>query len=240
MRIAVVDTETTGFDPAEDRLVEIAGVIIEGDDRQWGIDTGAMRSRICNPGRPIPVGAMAVHHITNEMVAAGETPEATAAAIFGELGSVDYWAAHNLEFDYGFLKSMTCHPFDLPAERRICTWRAAEHIWPDAEGFSNQVLRYWLPVYPPLDSEQAHRAGYDAATTAAILVRLLSDAGLTEVVRLSNPALPIIQRRVRFGKSRGKLWSEMDRGFMRWVLNNDFDPDTKASARHYLDILRLN
>jgi DNA polymerase-3 subunit epsilon len=94
--IAFLDTETTGRDAQNDRLVEVGIVIgLRGDvvDR---------KSWLVNPGRPIPAEAKAVHGISDEDVAdkppfaevAGEIVAALAGAIP---------AAYNAQFDRGFL-----------------------------------------------------------------------------------------------------------------------------------------
>jgi DNA polymerase III epsilon subunit-like protein len=52
-----LDTETTGTGPA-DRLCQIA----------FKIKGGYTVNELFNPGMPITIDAMIVHHITNEMV----------------------------------------------------------------------------------------------------------------------------------------------------------------------------
>jgi DNA polymerase-3 subunit epsilon len=52
-----LDTETTGTGP-DDRLCQIA----------FKTGQGTIVNELFNPGKPIAIEAMAVHHITNEMV----------------------------------------------------------------------------------------------------------------------------------------------------------------------------
>lgn len=52
-----LDTETTGTG-ADDRLCQLA----------FKTGQGTIVNQLFNPGRPIAIEAMAVHHITNEMV----------------------------------------------------------------------------------------------------------------------------------------------------------------------------
>ena len=65
MRLCYIDAETTGLEQ-KDRLCSL-GVIIDEAGRSETL------YELINPGRKIPPAAMAVHHITNEMVA--EAPE---------------------------------------------------------------------------------------------------------------------------------------------------------------------
>jgi DNA polymerase-3 subunit epsilon len=103
-RQIVLDTETTGLDPAlGHRVIEIGCVELVG--RRL---TSRRFHRYVNPERAIDPGAMQVHGITNERVAG----EPVFAAIAGEL--VDFirgaeLVIHNAAFDVGFLD----HEFGL-------------------------------------------------------------------------------------------------------------------------------
>jgi DNA polymerase III epsilon subunit-like protein len=59
--IRVIDMETTGIDPATDASIEIASVDMV---RDGGI-TNAMGTLV-RPGKPIPPGASAIHHIIDD------------------------------------------------------------------------------------------------------------------------------------------------------------------------------
>ena len=52
-----LDTETTGTDK-DDRLCQIA----------FKTEAGLIVNELFNPGKPISIEAMSIHHITNEMV----------------------------------------------------------------------------------------------------------------------------------------------------------------------------
>jgi Exonuclease len=59
--IRVIDIETTGIDPASDAIIEIASV----DMVRGGGITNAMGTLV-RPGKPIPPGASAIHHIIDD------------------------------------------------------------------------------------------------------------------------------------------------------------------------------
>src|SRR5436190_710636 len=61
--IRVIDIETTGIDPATDAIIEIASVDMV---RSGGINNAM--DTLVRPGKPIPPGASAVHHIVDEDV----------------------------------------------------------------------------------------------------------------------------------------------------------------------------
>ena len=65
--LACFDLETTGTNPAEDRIVELSVVLLEpGEPGQP--PRRSTRSWLVNPGRPIPAGATAVHGISDDDV----------------------------------------------------------------------------------------------------------------------------------------------------------------------------
>lgn len=71
MRVLVLDCETTGLDPATDRVVEIGWHLV---DRGEIVSDG---SELVNPGIPIPEDATKIHGITDDMVAGKRSlPEA--------------------------------------------------------------------------------------------------------------------------------------------------------------------
>ena len=98
MRQIVLDTETTGLDPAEGhRIIEIG--CVEVMNRRL---TGNTYHQYINPDREIDAGAIEVHGITNEMLA--EKPR------FGDVAQdfIDFvrdaeLIIHNAAFDLGFI-----------------------------------------------------------------------------------------------------------------------------------------
>ncbi|HNZ81539.1 MAG TPA: 3'-5' exonuclease, partial [Bacteroidales bacterium] len=61
--IVFFDLETTGINPATDRIVEISYLKIHPNGKEES------RTYRVNPGIPIPKEASEIHHITDEMVA---------------------------------------------------------------------------------------------------------------------------------------------------------------------------
>jgi DNA polymerase III epsilon subunit family exonuclease len=156
-RYAVVDVETTGFSPVNDRIVEVACVLVDGDlvvDR-W--------STLVKPGIDIPARATEIHGITNEMVA--DAPGlARALDRLRQLCGARIIVAHSARFDLSFLR-------DLPATQAICTLKLARALVPEAPNHRNQTLRSVLRIDEAIGEELgAHRALDDALVTAHILV----------------------------------------------------------------------
>lgn len=238
MRLALVDTETTGLDK-EDQVIELAIISLAMEDgklRRLG-----QYQTLIKPTCPVSVEARAVHHILDEELADKPTiQEFLQNSGFPDLGIPPLsearlddedlvMVAHNEAFDRRMLVQSGIIEDLLPA-RRICTWRCAMHIWPDATSHSNQSLRYRLGI--KLDVGDAHRALGDALVTEAILHEMIKFHDLETLIDLSSK--PAMVKRVSFGKYRGRLWEEMDDGFLRWVLSKNFKVDEMHTAREIL------
>lgn len=221
-QVIVVDTETTGFEAASNSLVEFAGIVFGGDWYQ----------SLIKPTTPISFGAMATHHITEEMVADAPNCEDVLGHVFGKCQPDVVVAAHNAQFDKSFM------PEWIRELDWICTWRCAMHLYPDAESHSNQSLRYELGLdasdLPPEAGGMAHRALYDAWVSAKLLERIMTDSGRDVDGLVELTRAPILLNKVRFGKHFGEKWSDVPKSYLRWVLSQDFDEDTKHTAEFHL------
>lgn len=237
--ITVIDVETTGMEPGG--VVEVAGVRLLGS--HLGRPAYAVAQSLVNPGCAVEISAMAIHHITEGMVASAPSLDSILSdPIFGV--EQDIVVAHHAAFDRKFLPS-------LAARRWICTWRCALHLWPDAPGHSNQELRYWLHLdmndLPEEAGRSSHRALYDAWTTAKLLEREIdevissrapgvddsAEGAVGSLLELSS--MPVVLRTVRFGKHRGMLWSDVPQDYLRWVSRqSDMGDDAIHTARHWL------
>lgn len=96
----VVDTETTGLDVTNDRIVSIGGVRLHGPH----IYRAVTIDRLVNPGRPIPPLAVGVHGISDETVAAAPAFAAIAQELRDTLGEVVI-VGHNIGFDIALLRA---------------------------------------------------------------------------------------------------------------------------------------
>lgn len=161
MRYAVVDVETTGFSPVNDRVVEIACVLVEN-----GRIAGSW-STLVDPKRPIPAYATRVHGIGDADVLGAPAFEAAQRELRRRCVGATV-VAHNASFDLGFLPGLA----NLPS---LCTVQLARRWFPDAPNHKNQTLRAYLGIDrdPRFAGLPAHRALGDAMVTAGILIRCL-------------------------------------------------------------------
>lgn len=254
MRLAVLDTETTGVGP-EDQIVELAALIMRvteyvvGGERRQVLDLERVFQTLIRPTVPVSPEARAAHHLTDEQLMRAPLP--------GDLmidGHVDWLmdpelvlVAHNLSFDAQMLRQTleptwellrsagneNRAPWGLPP-RGIDTLRCARHLWPEGR-HGNQVMRYRLNLDvrgvdrlgPP------HRALPDCVVTLALLREMLKHRTVDELLELS--VRPVLQVTCQIGQWRGRPWAEVDRGMLRWILQRDFDEDVRHTARHWLN-----
>lgn len=219
MTFRVIDTETCGLDGG---IVEIATVdVIDGQIVQ-------PMSDLISPDRPISTEAMAIHHITEEMV---EGKPRIAAAI-GKYHGSPYYVAHNAAFDRGVLPEMH--------GEWICTLKLARALYPNIR-YSNQYLRYALKLDVTVpDGLYPHRALYDCYVTAALLQRIIKDSGWSaeKMVEISNS--PTLLRTLKFGKYRGQKIEDIaqqDPEYLQWMLKSikDLSGDMRYSLEHFLE-----
>jgi DNA polymerase III subunit epsilon len=94
--IALIDVETTGRDPAIDRVIEL-GIVVGRSG-----EVVEKHSWLVNPGQPIPEESRAVHGISDDMVADKPAFAAIADEVLKALrGAIP--AAYNASFDRAFV-----------------------------------------------------------------------------------------------------------------------------------------
>lgn len=243
-KIVVIDVETTGLweDGSEPpRIVEVAAVRVDRarPGSSWRVDQRPF-STLVNPGVPIPVTARAVHHISDDDV--GDAP--SIKEVVGRMLKIDglVRAAHNAEYDSKFFDGIVVDAADW-----ICTLRCSKHVWPDAPGYGNQVLRYWLGLDILMRENHGtsaalslppHRALPDAWVTAHLLVVLLN-TGRTPDDLQELTLKPILLGKVHFGKHVGTPWADVPPDYLKWILRGEenvpgsWDPDVIHTAWTY-------
>lgn len=266
MLLAVTDTETTG-NGETDQVVELAVVHINpGDPGSPGPSSShghGYHSLAC-PTVPVSLEARAVHHLGPE--------ELEDAPSFREMMDSYQWpfrkggpdevvlVAHNAEYDTRLLTQTVMAYGEEPSEylpaRYICTWRCAQHLYPDSPKHGNQVLRYYLDLdnrYGPIVSDlPPHRAMPDAEVTAWLLSEMLTQRSAEDLIILTQQ--PILHKVCRMPAHAGKLWADLaethdGRSYMQWVLRQGpkrklpsgaetgFDEDMIYTMQHHLGLL---
>ena len=131
---AIVDIETTGGMPKRDRITEIGIVIFDGEKVIETYET------LINPMRSIPTEITRITRITNEMVAdapkfyevAKKVAEITEDAVF---------VAHNVRFDFGFIREEYKRLGYTYSRKRLCTVQLARKTFPGLRSYSLTNLK---------------------------------------------------------------------------------------------------
>lgn len=154
---AIVDIETTGSTPPNDGITEIGVVITDGKNVINRYET------LINPGVEIPKFVVGLTGITNQMVANQPSFEDVSEELYSILeGKI--FVAHNVNFDYKFIKESFKKVGIEYNSKRLCTIRLSREIFPGHASYSLGKLTKGLGI----DLVNAHRAMGDAEATAEL------------------------------------------------------------------------
>ena len=188
--VVCFDIETTGLDNRRDAITEIGAVVLKNGEITEQFSTFA------DPGRPLTREITELTGITDEMLA-GAPSQAEAIRAFLDFAGDRPLAAHNAEFDLGFIAA-GCRKMGLPfAPTSIDTLILAQNLLPELGKYKLDIVAEHLN----LPAFNHHRAYDDAATVGYMLgpfFRMLRDLGVHSLQQI-NPAMT----RLRSG---GKAW----------------------------------
>ena len=168
---AIIDLETTGGQPTQDRITEIAIYIHDGEKI---VDEYAT---LLNPGRAIPPFISQLTGITNDMVSDAPKFHEVARKVV-EMTEGCVFVAHNVRFDYSFLKKEFADLGYNYSRKTLCTVRLSRSLIPGQPSYSLGKLCQNIGI--PLESR--HRAAGDAHATALLFGRLLKITQESEAV----------------------------------------------------------
>jgi DNA polymerase III epsilon subunit-like protein len=161
-RFAVIDVETTGLDPREDRVVEIAVVEVDGAGRSLAEYSSLVRIEGC-------VGASAIHGLDAVALRAAPRFEELADELEMRLRA-RVAVGHRVAFDLAFLEAeLQRAGRPLGNVARVCTIELADALGV-AEG-SHRLAR--ACAAQGITVAGAHRALSDARATGLLLGRYL-------------------------------------------------------------------
>ncbi len=233
MNLIFLDTETTGLDE-NSRLIQLA---------YKNLSNGEIVNEYFKPPLPISYGAMATHHVTNEMVA--DKPIFEKSKIKEDLEKelkTSILVAHNALFDIGVLKNE-----NVKVDRYIDTLRATKHLIL-SERYDLQYLRYFLN----LDIKQA--TAHDALGDILILEKLFEhlknliqtklnlkneDEIFEKMIELTNTL--VLLNKISFGKYKGKTFEEInqiDVGYLEWLYNSESKKDLREQNEELIYTLK--
>ena len=170
---AIVDIETTGGHASANGITEIAVYIHDGKKVVKQFET------LINPLQKIPAYITALTGIDNYMVADAPLFEDIAATLYQLLNDTIF-VAHNVNFDYSFVKHhLKAAGYEL-AEKKLCTVRLSRKTFPGLPSYSLGNLCRSLSL--PIDNR--HRAGGDAKATVKLLEYCIANGGDEHIAQM--------------------------------------------------------
>ena len=245
--LVVFDLETTGTDPAQDRIVEIGVLRIEPDGERL------LRTRRINPERAIPQEASAVHGIHDEDVRDEPTFKQVARSLLDLLEGADLAGFNVRRFDVPLLdREMRDCGLDLGlGGRRIVDAMTIFHRKEPRD--LSAAVRFYLGR----EHEGAHGAEVDLTATLDVLEAQLEryedlPRSVEELDVWTKPRPDAIDEAGKFvrrgddvvfafGKHKGRSLRDVAGqapNYLDWILGSDFPEDAKQLVREVLAELR--
>lgn len=237
--LAVLDCETTGVDPAVDRIVEVAVLTVLPGGKQ------ELFHRRVNPCVPIPAAATAVHGIGDADVAGAPTFVAIAPELFATLHGSDLTGFGIASFDLPLLAAEFARvrlPFRVAGRRVIDVLALYRRCHP--RDLASAVREYLGRVH-----SDAHSAVADVRATAEVLSRQVERHALPPTPAELHASLVEVDVAGRFrrdetgrvvfafGKYSGRPLGEVaarDPGYLKWMLARAFLDDVHDLVRRAL------
>lgn len=190
-KFAIIDIETTGGIARRDKITEIGVIIIQNNEIVDQFET------LLNPERSIPPEITRMTGITNEMVSSA--PKFYEVAKTLTLLTTDcIFVAHNVSFDYGFIKEEFAQLGYSYNRKKLCTLQMARRQFKGLSSYSlgNLIKHFNIEV------TARHRAMEDCKATVELFLLLLNDE------RQNKPLGKLIPDLIQANKLPSSLLSE--------------------------------
>ena len=176
--VVITDTETTGIQAHAHRIIEVAGLRVNGDG------TRESYSELINPETSVPGRITRITGISSAMVFDKPTASDIIPAFMDFLGD-GIFVAHNIRFDYSFLNAeLERLGLDAMQNQGLCTLKLARRLLP---GLRSKSLGS-LATFYRIPGEGRHRAAKDVEITTTILERFcemaVDDHGVSDIQEL--------------------------------------------------------
>ncbi len=216
-----LDCETTGLDPVQDRVIEVAVIKFTLGEILEEFEV------LVNPNCPIPETSIAIHHITQEMVEGKPVIEEMLPKIIDLLGS-HIVVGHGVGFDIQLLINAAQRsniPCGLSQNRILDTLRMARQYGESPVNSLEQLRRHFN-----IPAVGAHRAMGDVMVNVEVFKCLARDYNTTEDL-FEMLSRPILFKTMPLGKHKGRQMSEVPLEYLLWAGRKDFDQDLLYSIR---------
>jgi DNA polymerase-3 subunit epsilon len=173
--LSIVDVETTGLRPGEDRIIEI-GIIRVAENK-----VVERYQQLINPERSLPYFIEQHTGITSDMVATAPTFSEIMPTIKPLLDGCIF-TAHNAGFDYSFIQSEYRREGEVYMAPRLCTVQLSRRLFPGHRRHNLDAIMQRFNIPCPT----RHRALDDAEVVWQFLQQLkvgFQDDDFLSVVR---------------------------------------------------------
>ena len=183
--IVCFDIETTGLDKKREVIIEIGAVVLKNGEITDTFNTFVSPGRILNPD------IIRLTGITDEMLTGAPSQEQALRTFLAFVGDRPL-AAHNAEFDMGFIAN-GCRKYGIPFENAsVDSLILAQNLLPELNKYKLDIVAEHLQ----LPAFNHHRASDDAATVAYMLPHFfqkLEAMGLHNLGEI-NAAMPALRK----------------------------------------------
>ncbi|NQU33876.1 MAG: GIY-YIG nuclease family protein [Bacteroidetes bacterium] len=172
---AIVDIETTGLSPSNEKITEIAIYIHDGHKIVDEFST------LINPEKKIPYRIIHMTGINNQMVESAPKFYEVAKQIV-EFTDGKIIVGHNVRFDYGFIRNEFKNLGYNYERKTLDTVKLSRKLIPGRKSYSLGKLCKDLEI----ENTARHRAAGDAMATTKLFELLLSIEGTPEDINLNG------------------------------------------------------
>ena len=217
-----IDCETTGLDPKQDRIIEVAAVRFTLNETLEEFES------LIDPECSIPESSIAIHNITQEMVA-GKPKIAAVLPQLIQLAGKDILVGHGIGFDVDVIATAAERvgiPCTLRQNPFFDTLRMAR-MYGESPANSLEQLRLHFNI----EREGAHRAMNDVIVNMGVFKYLAKKYRTTEEL-FDALARPIQLKTMPLGPYKGRPMKEVPLQYLVWAsANRKFDQDLTFSIR---------
>lgn len=216
------DCETTGLDPEQDRIIEIAAARFTFDGILETYET------LIDPEIPISEASQAIHHISDEMVKDKPKIQEILPNFLQFVGK-SIIVGHGIPLDVAFVTSSAKRhqiPCNLEHRPYFDTLRLAR-LYGQSPINSLEKLREHFNI----PAEGAHRAMNDVVVNIEVFKYLTNGYKTTEQL-MQRMEKPIPLRTMPLGKHKGRSFSEIPIEYLGWAVHQNFDQDLLFSIKN--------
>lgn len=216
-----IDCESTGLDPKQDRVIEVALLLFDGEQIYREFET------LVDPECEIPASSIEIHHITQDMVQGKPKIHEVLPELLEIVGK-HILVGHGIRYDMEILQTEAERhsvPSQIIQNRYIDTLRMAR-LYGESPVNSLEYLRKHFNI----PQEGAHRAMNDVIVNKDVFYALAKDYKSVENL-FDVLSKPILMNHMPLGKHKGRAFKEIPLQYLQWMSNKEFDNDLLYSIR---------